>query len=89
MRLEPGSPGIRIELALPDQIPQSKNYRVELLDEKQAARNLRIEQQTETKLIVTIPANEITRGTYFIRVYGVNPDATEQRIRGSYFFTVT
>jgi len=88
VRLEPGSPGIRIELALPDQIPPSKNYRVELLDEKQVARNLKIEQQTEAKLVVTIPANEITRGTYFIRVYGVNPDGTEQRIRGSYFFTV-
>lgn len=83
VRLEPGSPGIQIELALPDQVPQSKNYRVELLDEKQATRNLRIEQQTETKLVVTIPANEITRGTYYIRVYG-----TEQRIRGTYFFAV-
>jgi anti-sigma-K factor RskA len=88
VRLEPGSPGIRIELVLPDQIPQSKSYRVELLDEKQATRNLRIEQQTEAKLVVTIPANEITNGTYYIRVYGVNPDGTEQRIRGSYFFTV-
>ena len=89
VRLEPDSPGIRIELALPDQIPQSKSYRVELLDEKQAARNLKIEQQTEAKLVVTIPANEITRGTYYIRVYGTTPDGTEQRIRGSYFFAVT
>ena len=89
VRLEPGSAGIRIELSLPDQVPQAKSYRVELLDEKQAARNLRIEQQTERSLVVTIPANEITPGTYYIRVYGVNPDGTEQRIRGSYFFAVT
>ena len=88
VRLEPGTPGIRIELALPDQIPQSKSYRVELLDEKQVARNLKIEQQTEAKLVVTIPANEITPGTYYIRVYVVNPDGAEQRIRGSYFFAV-
>jgi hypothetical protein len=83
VRLEPGSPGIRIELALPDQIPPSKNYRVELLDEKQVARNLKIEQQTERSLTVVLSANEITPGSYYIRLY-----AGEQRIRGTYFFTV-
>jgi len=88
VRLEPGSPGIQIELALPDQVPQSKNYRVELLDEKQATRNLRIEQQTEAKVIVVVPANEISPGSYIIRLYATNPDGAEQRIRGSYFFTV-
>jgi hypothetical protein len=88
VRLEPGSPGLRIELALPDQIPQSKNYRVELLDEKQAARNLRIEQQTEASLVVVVPANEISPGIYYVRLYTRNPDGTEQRIRGTYFFTV-
>ena len=88
VRLEPGSPGIQIELALPDQVPQSKNYRVELLDEKHATQNLRIEQQTESKLIVVVPANEIGLGSYIIRLYATNPDGAEQRIRGSYFFTV-
>jgi hypothetical protein len=88
VRLEPDSLGIRIELALPDHIPQSKSYRVELLDEKQAASNLKIEQQTERSLTVTIPARDITRGTYVIHLYGVSPDGTEQRIRGSYFFAV-
>jgi hypothetical protein len=88
VRLEPGSRGIQIELALPDQIPQSKNYRVELLAEKQASRNLRIEQQTEAKLVVVVPANEIGPGSYFVRLYATNPDGTEQRIRGTYFFAV-
>ena len=83
VRLEPGSPGIRIELALPAQVPQSKSYRVELLDEKQAMRNLKIEQQTEAKLVVVVPANEISPGSYYVRLY-----AGEQRIRGTYFFTV-
>jgi hypothetical protein len=88
VRLEPGSPGIQIELALPHQIPQSKNYRVELLAEKQASRNLRIEQQTEAKLVVVVPANEMGPGSYFVRLYATNPDGTEQRIRGTYFFAV-
>jgi methionine-rich copper-binding protein CopC len=59
-----------------------------LRDEKEVARNLKIEQQTETKLVVVVPANEISPGSYFVRLYAVNPDRTEQRIRGSYFFTV-
>lgn len=83
VRLEPGSPGIRIELALPEQIPPAKTYRVELLDEKQVARNLKIEEQTEAKLVVVVPANEISPGSYYVRLY-----ADEQRIRGTYFFTV-
>ena len=88
VRLEPGSPGIKIELTLPDQIPQSENYRVELHDEKQASRNLKIEQRTNRSLVLIIPANEITRGSYYIHLHSVNPDGSEQRVRGSYFFTV-
>jgi len=83
VRLEPGSPGIRIALSLPDQMPQAKTYRVELLDEQQSARNLPITERTAHSLVVTIPANEIKRGSYIIRLYG-----NEQRIPGSYFFTV-
>ena len=83
VRVEQGSPGIRIALSLPDQVPQAKNYRVELLDEQQSSRNLPITERTAHSLIVTIPANEIKRGGYIIRLYG-----NEQRIPGSYFFTV-
>ena len=88
VRLEPGSAGIRIELTLPDQIPQANSYRVELLDEQQSSRNLPIAERTAQLLIVTVPANEIRRGSYVIRLYGVNPDGAEQRIRGSYYFNV-
>jgi len=83
VRLEQGSPGIRIALSLPDQVPQAKSYRVELLDVQQSSRNLPITERTAHSLIVTIPANEIRRGSYIIRLYG-----NEQRIPGSYFFNV-
>lgn len=76
--------GIRIELTLPDQIPQSSNYRVELLDEQQASRNLPVVERRPQSLVVAIPANEITRGSYIIHLY----DGSGQRIRGSYFFNV-
>ena len=83
VRLEQGSPGIRIALSLPDQVPQAKSYRVELLDVQQSSRNLPITERTAHSLIVTVPANEIRRGSYIIRLYG-----NEQRIPGSYFFNV-
>jgi hypothetical protein len=35
-----------------------------------------------------VPANEISPGSYYVRLYTRNPDGTEQRIRGTYFFTV-
>lgn len=88
VRLEPGSPGIKIQLTLPDQIPQAKSYRVELIDENKASRNLPIEQQTDRVLLVTIPAYEITRGEYIIHLHAVTADGTEQRIHGNSTFVV-
>ena len=89
VKLEPGTRRLRIELKLPDQTPEGQNYRVELLDDQQQSRNLSIEERTAQSLIVAIPANEIAPGSYIIRLYAVNPDGTEQRIRGNYFFNVS
>ena len=88
VKLEPGTRRLRIELRLPSQTPQAQNYRVELLDDQQQSRNLSIEERTGQSLIVAVPANEITPGSYIIRLWAVNPDGTEQRVRGNYFFSV-
>ena len=88
VKLEPGTRNLRIELKLPDETPPTQNYRVELLDTQQQSRNLPVEERIAQSLIVTIPANEIARGSYIIRLYAVNPDGTETRIRGSYYFNV-
>jgi anti-sigma-K factor RskA len=86
--LAPGTPRLRIELKLPDETVRSQRYRVELLDDQQRSRELSIEQQTTQSLLVAIAANEIPPGSYIIRLYAVNPDGGEQRIRGNYFFNV-
>lgn len=88
VKLEPGTRRLRIELRLPSQTPQAQNYRVELLDDQQQSRNLSIDERTAQSIIVAIPANEIAPGSYIIRLYVVNPDGTEQRIRGNYFLNV-
>ena len=87
VKLAPGTGRLRIELKLPDQTPQAQNYRVELL-EGQRSRNLAIEERTPQSLIVAIPANEITPGSYIIHLHAVNADGTEQRVRGNYVFNV-
>lgn len=89
VKLEPGTRQLRIELRLPDQTPQAQNYRVELVDDQQQSRNLSIEERTAQSIIVAIPANEIAPASYIINLYAVNPDGTEQRIRGGYFFNVS
>lgn len=88
VRLEPGTQGLRIELSLPDEVPQGQNYRVEVLDERQQSRNVSVTERTAKSLVVMIPADDLPRGTYIIRLFAINPDGSETRVRGSYFFTV-
>ena len=87
VKIEPGTGRLRIELKLPDQTPQAQNYRVELL-EGQRSRNLVVEERTPQSLIVAIPANEITPGSYIIHLHAVGTDGSEQRVRGNYVFNV-
>jgi hypothetical protein len=82
-----GNAGIRIALTLPDQATEPKSYRVELVDGQERSRDLPAERNAQS-LLVTIPANEITPGAYIIRLHAVNPDGTEQRVRGSYYLNV-
>ena len=87
VKLGPGTRRLRISLKLPAQTPPAQTYRVELLDDQERSRDLPIEEAAQS-VIVTIPANEIARGSYIIRLYTVNADGTEQRIRGNYVFNV-
>ena len=88
VKLERGTPTLRIELILPDQVPQEQSYRVELLDEQERSRNLQLRERTAKSLKATIPADEINPGSYNIHLHAVNPDGTERRVRGGYSFNV-
>jgi hypothetical protein len=37
---------------------------------------------------VEIPAEELARGRYVLKLFAIKPDGSEQRISGSYFFNV-
>jgi hypothetical protein len=88
VKLSPETAGIRIELNLPNQTEPAKGYRVELKDEQEASRDLPVKEWNAQSVIVEVPANKITRGSYLIHLHVMNPDNTEQRIRGSYSFVV-
>lgn len=86
VKLDPKTQLLRIEVILPDQIPQEQNYRVELRDEQGRSRDLQIQERTPKSLITVIQADELPTGTYNIHLHAVNPDGTERRIRGNYSF---
>lgn len=87
-RLKPEDAGLRVELALPEQALQAKDYRVELLDQQESSRNLTVKERQPQSLLVEIPADELTRGPYIIHLHAVNPDGSERRIPGSYNFFI-
>ena len=84
---QPGDAGIRIELALPDGIPQANSYRVNLRSE-QVSRELLVAEQKDRSVVVVVPTDEVPRGSYVIQLFGVNADGTEQRVPGSAVFNV-
>ena len=88
VRPEAGTSGLRIQLTLPEQSTPAKSYRVELLDEQKNSRNLPIEQQTDRMLVVSIPADQLKPGSYIIHLHALTPDGNEQRVPGSYLFSV-
>ena len=83
----PEAAGIRIELTLPDEAPPAKSYRVNLTGE-QGSRDVTVAEQNGRSVVVIVPTADVPPGSYTIRLFGLNADGSEQRVPGSYFFTV-
>lgn len=78
---------LKISLRLPEGSTQATRHRVELLDEKREAKTLEITDRDENSVSVVIPADQLARGLYALRLYTIQADGAEQRIAGNYFFT--
>lgn len=87
-RLAPGVVELRLSLKLPDQRPQSRASRVELLNEEGARRSLSIAEQDPQFVRVVVPTSDLPRGNYALKLFLVTPDGTEQPLNGSYLFDV-
>lgn len=79
---------LRISLALPESAPQAATYRVQWEDKKGRIQDLAIEKPNSNPISVIIPANKLTPGQYALKLFQKNPDGTEARVQGNYFFNI-
>jgi hypothetical protein len=79
---------LRISLRLPNPAPPAARYRLELLDDNGGSRSLVAAAQDRESVWVVIPSAELGRGRYAINLFAIQADGNEQRINGSYYFTV-
>ena len=80
--------GLELNLPIPDQAKDAKDFRLKLSDENEVERDLTIAERTDQTITVRIPAAWLKRGSYVIRLWMVKPDGSDERVRGSYNFVV-
>jgi methionine-rich copper-binding protein CopC len=88
VRLPLDASALRISLTLPERLPQAARYRVELVNDNGETKSLEIDRQDAQSVSVVIPAAQLARGQYALRLFAITANGAEQRIPGSYFFTV-
>jgi hypothetical protein len=87
-KLPLGKDALRIFLKLPNPPPPAVGYRVQLLDAHDESRSLGIAGQDTQTVVVEIPGAQLQRGQCLLNLFAIKADGTEQRINGSYYFTV-
>jgi methionine-rich copper-binding protein CopC len=88
VKLLPTDSALRISLMLPERLPPAARYRVELENDNGETKSLEIAGRDAQSVSVVIIAKELPRGQYALKLFAINTDGTEQRISGSYLFTV-
>lgn len=83
-----GKDALKIVLRLPDQSLTAGRYRVELESDDGQNKSLEAIAHDGQSITVVIPAGELKRGSYSLKVFTVRADGGEQRISGNYSFTV-
>jgi len=83
--LPPDVDELRITLVLPESSPLASSYRVEAVS---GINTLSISGFNDKSVSVIIPAAQLRRGQYALRLYAIRADRTEERVSGNYFFTV-
>jgi len=79
---------VRLYLKLPEALDQAARFRVELLKDSGETVNIEKVARVEQAAVIELPARQLSRGQYALKVYVVKPDGTEQRINGNYFLSV-
>jgi methionine-rich copper-binding protein CopC len=88
VKLASNTEALRVTLTLPQPTPQAARYRVELENADGEKRPVEVADQDAQAVRVVIPAAQLARGQYVLKLFAVGSDGGEQRINGSYFFAV-
>jgi hypothetical protein len=87
VRLAPGTDVLKVVLELPAEV-KGQNLRAELESESGVTKRLEVSEENSREAAVTIAASQLRPAQYALKLFAINPDGSEQRIPGSYFFTV-
>lgn len=79
---------LKIVLKLPDTSRPATSYRVKLLSGDGEMRTLEIAGRDAQTVSVVIPAAQLKRGPYALKLLALNADGTEQPVNGSYLFAI-
>ncbi|MDQ3802629.1 MAG: hypothetical protein M3416_02080 [Acidobacteriota bacterium] len=86
--LPPGTDALRVSLKLPGQPGPAARYRVELVNDGGGMTPLAAAGREGESVSVEIPAGQLKRGQYVLRLFAVRPDGAQQRIPGHYSFII-
>lgn len=88
VKLPPNAEGLNVSLMLPQPSPPAARYRVELENDNGKMNSVEVVGKDAQSVLVVIPVAQLARGQYALKLFAIKTDGTEQRINGSYFFTV-
>ncbi|HZI19373.1 MAG TPA: hypothetical protein VEY09_12335 [Pyrinomonadaceae bacterium] len=88
VRLPPGTRELVLSLHLPESAAQAAGYRTELSDEDGETLPSKVVGREGQALKVSVPAAQLRRGRYGLKLDLSGPDGAEHRLKGGYFFAV-
>ncbi|HEX3560755.1 MAG TPA: hypothetical protein VHU19_16240 [Pyrinomonadaceae bacterium] len=89
VKLPLNADALRITLMLPDSAPPAASYRVELMNGSVGTSPLEVAGRDAQSVSVVIPAAQLARGQYALRLFATDPDGTEHRVSADvYLFNV-
>jgi methionine-rich copper-binding protein CopC len=88
IKLPPNAEALKISLTLPQLSPPAARYRVQLENDDGETKSAEVVGKDAQSVLVVIPAAQLARGQYAVKLFAIQTDGTEQRIHGSYFFIV-
>lgn len=88
LQIAPGTDAVQILLHVPAQYGPYQNYQVELVTRNFPDTSLKVAEQRSQTVTAIVPANLLTPGSYGVQLTGIKTDGKQERVTGTYYFTV-